>query len=274
MGGKKFKWNEENNKKLIEIYPTSTIQELKDAFPGLKIHALNEYARRKGLKRLVCSQRKGTLRPLLEETLEAYYWAGFIAADGWVSKTGQVVVFIDVKDKNHLEKLALFLNTNISVYEEEKDFNGKYISKMVRVAVQDQKLGLEFAKKFDLKYQKTYNPPSIDILKQFDDDKLFAYIIGFIDGDGSIGNSTGYITLRIQNHASWIDVHRFILLFIQNKFKFNNGSILIDKRGYSNLGLYSKCAIFKMYNHIKLLSLQHLNRKWDKLNEQYNSHVR
>lgn len=136
---------------------------------------------------------------------------------------------------------------------------------MVRVAVQDMKLGIEFAKKFDLKFQKTYNPPSIKIFKNFTNEQILSFIVGFIDGDGSICTRNQSASLRIQNHASWIDMHRFFLKNIQKIFKIDYGSVYIDKRGYSSLNICTKNCISLIFNFILKQKIPYLNRKWDKL---------
>jgi hypothetical protein len=65
-------WTQEEILLLKKLYPAGAIDELKQAFPTRNIHAITEYARRRGIKCLVERNRLGTLQPLLEETNEAY----------------------------------------------------------------------------------------------------------------------------------------------------------------------------------------------------------
>jgi hypothetical protein len=62
----RYSWNDQEDDKLRKLWPNATSEELRIAFPNIKHHALQEYARKKGIKRLV-QYRKGTLAPLLEE---------------------------------------------------------------------------------------------------------------------------------------------------------------------------------------------------------------
>lgn len=261
-------WTTERRNLLKEVYETDISRnELLNLFPDISSHALNEAARRAGLKRPKDWRgrlRKGDLTPLLDETVEAYYWMGFIAADGCIKKNGHIVITCHEKDKNHLDKLAKFLKT-------ENKIDGIYNinTTRYRVAVQDSIRGCEIAKKFDLKSNKTYDPPKTKLFKSWSDNLFIAWLIGFCDGDGYLlcketPRSIYYCRMKLENHASWYEIHKYIVKFTKKYFKENTGKIHFSKRGYSNL-LLSKYITSMLYLKAKELKLPYMERKWDKL---------
>jgi len=57
----------------------------------------------------IVRKKLADLSPLLNETLEAYYWMGFIMADGHLSKQNRLTVTLAIKDSDHLLKLKEFV---------------------------------------------------------------------------------------------------------------------------------------------------------------------
>lgn len=49
--------------------------------------------------------KKCELYNLLNDTCLAYYWIGFILADGSISKSGELKIALSIKDKDHLKKM-------------------------------------------------------------------------------------------------------------------------------------------------------------------------
>lgn len=269
--GKRDFWTEEKRKLLFELYETiPTKAELMLHFEGIKPHALNEYARRNGLKRPDISKyrTRGTLEPLLADTPEVYYWIGMICADGWISKTGQLVLWLHEKDQLHLEKLAKLLKTTIKYIQTTGGYTPS--ADMVRIAIQHKGVGLAIAKKFNIEFQKTYNPPATKILKRMSDDLFISWFAGMCDGDGSIykriskvKNSITY-SIKLENHASWIDIHRYIAHRIYKIYGYKP-TIHFSKRGYSNFTLHKTEVVKNILKRIKELNLPVLERKWDKI---------
>jgi hypothetical protein len=129
-------------------------------------------------------------------------------------------------------------------------------------------IGCQFAHKFDFHHRKTYNPPSVLIFKDWDDYKLLAYIVGFIDGDGSIYKSGRSTTLKIENHGSWYDIHNFIIHFLSTKYdmKFqNNNRTKITKRGCSMFATARMDFLIKFKYDVEQLGIPFMKRKWDKI---------
>lgn len=255
VGYKKYNWTTEKIAKLREIYPNSTKEEILKEFYPVKWNALKEFARKRNISRNhIQWNRQGTLLPLLENNLTSYYWMGFIAADGWISKTGQLVIQLHIKDKIHLDKLAKILNTTTKIIKNSGGY--KNIPRdLSRIAVQDNINGIKLAKKFDIEYRKTYNPPSEKIIDKWTKKLATAFLIGFIDGDGSINK---YDSCKIECHISWKNYLDYLCDYINLSYYSS-----ISKRGYHCTALHvsstKKLRRFIIQNNINVLE-----RKWYK----------
>lgn len=54
-------------------------------------------------------QRNKKLYKLLENSPEAYYWLGFLFADGHFTQSNRLVLSVSIKDKVHLERFIKFI---------------------------------------------------------------------------------------------------------------------------------------------------------------------
>ncbi len=211
-------------------------------------------AEKLGLKRAVVPSRIGSIQLLLEETPQAYYWAGFIAADGCILNGKRLSIALCNADKEHLEKFARFVQTKIRG------------NKTAVASIQDGILVPKFCKKFDLRPRKTYNPPSLDIV---DDDLFLAFMAGFIDGDGSIGNIKNRKdnNLQIKLHSSWCDAlakmeaRIYEVLGIPRRKTFTK----INKQGYTYLSITNNKVIRSLKKRLITLELPLMERKWSKI---------
>lgn len=132
----------------------------------------------------------------------------------------------------------------LKIYK-QKHKNGKY--------TKNYKLIFE---KFKIYNDKTYNPPEIDFLDI--DWKFLSWLIGFVDGDGTIYEQN---SIRIENHKSWKYVHDYIKFCIE-KFGISSKSD-INIKGNSFI-LASTELFYLLKNKIKELNLEVLDRKWNK----------
>lgn len=118
---------------------------------------------------------------------ESAYWLGFISADGNITKY-ELRVTLASKDKNHLQKLANFLNTDKKI--KSIDNNGYPASSLIIASISI----IKSLNQYGIKHNKTYNLifPA-NILKSYIRD----YIGGYFDGDGSAYISDKYKTPNI-----------------------------------------------------------------------------
>ena len=196
------------------------------------------------LKLNLRANRKCDLTNLINESNEAYYWLGFLMADGHFSKSGQIQINLSEKDLQHLIKFSKFV---------------KYKKELLKpnLHICDNRVIPLLCEKYGLVSNKTYNPPNID---NINGDKLFSLIIGFIDGDGSISDK-GY--LRIKVHSTWVNV---IKKMMEHLVGDGNFSILLDKHNLVT-GCITKIELMKKIKQkIIDLDISFLERKWVKVN--------
>lgn len=200
------------------------------------------------------------IKRLLSEELESYYWIGFLLADGHISNN-RVTVGLSAKDKEHLQKFSQYVD--IKHIAEKKAKNGNY---SVYVSAQDTKNIPILIKKFDIKNNKTYNPPSIDIFKNLPEDKLLSLIIGFIDGDGSIHyvfNRRDWC-ITIKNYITWKD----ILVFFKEKI-CNKTSYVVSYEKYAQINITDVPSTIKLKKFAIGHKLPIMKRKWDVIDINY-----
>lgn len=259
-------WSKDDEKYLLDNFSIHTKDQIVKRL-NRKWHTIEEYARKRGIIRTKNKQRDNlpTLQPLLEENPQAYYWLGFLLADGYYcEKLSQIVLVVDIKDKDHVDKYSKLLNTKSHVYSHPSGFNPNIISTTIRISVADKEIAEQIVKKIDWKFQKTYNPPSNRIFKNTLNKKwkFLSLLIGFIDGDGYINKKMGHI--KLENHSSWITI--FNLMY--NRL-LQCGIYCckpkINKRGFSQINISRKHSIKQLKYFIKKYKLEVLDRKWSSI---------
>lgn len=200
---------------------------------------------------------------LLNDTPEAFYWIGYILADGWFYKNEYLG--IETKDEIILNKIINFLDTKYPlIYKQrnQKDHRKNNFSIKIRDIDNIPKI----FDKFSIKENKTYNPPDINILNTFDNDLLFSLFIGFIDGDGNVRKtkSNGF-QITLENHSSWNTFHHLYEDFIYSLFDHKKNKetyVRTNNRNYSVICISRKDLILDIHKKAQLLNLPLLERKW------------
>lgn len=203
------------------------------------------------------AKRKGNLEFLLEETNESYYWIGFILADGSFDRNKRLKIVLSRKDKSHLELFSLKTNSNVKDTISKLN-NMEYEQSTISIMHTD--IVSKILNKFDIKSNKTINPPDMKFYENINKEKLFSLFVGYIDGDGSIGKKhkrdDSYI--RIKVHKNWLD---FIDFF--NKKLEINSPLKITNSGYSLLQISNYKICKKIKSEMLSLNIPFLKRKWD-----------
>lgn len=179
-------------------------------------------------------------------------------ADGSLKPNGRLVLTESAKDKQHLEIFAKFIDC--PMYGDNASCKGK-IYPQYRVAAMNVKWAKLFRSKFDFNHNKTLNPPKT---VHFNNTSLFlSFLIGYIDGDGSINKQSGRqdCIIRIQVHSGW---QKLLQLWINELVRIAEVPfqiVKINKRGYTFVALANqKLVLFLKKQAVKLPVL---NRKWD-----------
>lgn len=196
------------------------------------------------------------LTNLLLDTPEAFYWVGFLLADGSFYDN-RLKLGLSPKDSEHLYKFAKFI-----------DYHGaiSITNKSISIACKNNEIVNSIKKKFDIKDRKTYNPP--ETIFRFKEDLVYSLLAGFIDGDGNIQNQTKRkdFFLRIKTHASWKHILKEFNTLISDK-----DSVKIDSRGYALLTISNTEKLKQLKSKILSLNIPILSRKWDVIDLNYTS---
>lgn len=213
-------------------------------------------AKRKNAKCRSCStklyaKRKSDCSFLKENSLEFFYWLGFIVADGHISNC-RLKISLAKKDENHLNILANKLKTKIKHYTS----NGH---EQCAISVMDKTIICNLVDKYSIKSNKTEYPCNISQIKG---DKLIAFKIGFIDGDGNIKNEWRRkdFSIRVKCHKNWLN---------NLKYMFPNENCYINNQGYSCITISNSVTCKELKKFSLDNKLPTLKRKWSIIDMNY-----
>lgn len=261
------KWSEDEIKILKRIFNDSTYDEM-----AITFNCANHHVRRKMQSlNLTKTHKIRDVTFLLSDNLESFYWMGFLLADGSFirernhTKPTKLSLLLSEKDEEHLDKLANILGGNKRKRVIPNSFSQIPV---VEFTVSDVTLIPKICEKFDIKPNKTYNPPNFYNYK-FTDDQLLSLLIGFIDGDGSITKSqNNKFKMTIFCHISWClnmefmntSIHKFCRTIKENK--------IIKRRAPQAGFVMGKTNILKKLKYFIIKNkLPVLERKWESIEE-------
>lgn len=193
---------------------------------------------------------KGDLSVLMNETPEAYYWMGFLLADGHFSKRNLIKVALASKDEDHLKRLQKFL----SIPNMQTEKAGQSVS----IKTMDTRVVPLIVDKFNISNKKTYNPPNLSFIK--DRNLLLSLIIGFIDGDGCIVKKGKAFSLNIHCHRAWL---KNINMFAKTINPTSKAKIRAD--GYASVSITNNESLKSLKRLAQTFNLPIMSRKWDKV---------
>jgi hypothetical protein len=180
------------------------------------------------------------------------YWAGFIAADGNITEDNSVRIAVDGKDRVIIERLKeeIEYTGEIRDYKYHREKEGFYS----RIEIFDKDIVIDLESNWNItpRKSKTLLPPNIH-----EEMNIMAFIIGYIDGDGSIGKGNR-IQIQIYGTASVLEwIKENLILFCGCKFKNNiyktKGIYTLKFIGDNSRKLMRWCGKYKGYR---------LERKW------------
>lgn len=248
-----YNWSQEEDIYLKQYYSLKSIKEIQKVIPKTK-YAIEWRSRFLNLKKY--DYKINEIKNLLLNDLEAFYWIGFLLADGSFSlekKYPRLTLKISIKDLDHLNKFAKFIKTNkVKIY-----------GNICGISIGKEVIN-EICEKFDIKPRKTYNPP--DFFKyNFTDEQMLSLIIGFIDGDGNIDVQNNHATIGIGLHASWNNNLNYINNFLHNLFAVSQINAVNTRSNVSILKFSRKRITENMKKFIEDKNLPALSRKWGKI---------
>lgn len=132
-----------------------------------------------------------------EPNLENSYWAGFIAADGYINdepnRQRRLCVTLKSTDDEQLHNLKSSLGGGAVRYYSDLDKRTGNRHYKVAFSVTSEKICADLEKVFNIFARKslTHEPPSLT------GDLAYAFIAGYIDGDGSYSHGSNRPVLAI-----------------------------------------------------------------------------
>ncbi len=256
-----IQWTPDKIARFRAEYPLGDKQALAKEL-GCTYEALKSASGRWGVKSLK-DIRHYRLKPLYDDSHLAYYWMGFIMADGQIDRKGELRVGLSAKDRDHLAKLAALLAANMQEGISQSDYGPCHF---VRLSCKDAYYGPLLLAKYGLSdLPKTYNPPTLSISR---DGYFLAFLLGMIDGDGTFSrNQKGHCDfIRLEMHASWTPVLEQMAARLR-QIGIVNVTTGVTAKGYAHLRIYKHQNL----RALKLFSLHHelprLGRKWCSIDE-------
>ena len=258
-GGKRWTINEV--KIIKENYLNIDIDKLCEMLPdrnryAIRSKALTTFGYKVQKHRCCCD-----VSPLLDETNLAYYWMGFLLADGSFCKR-MIATGVAEQDYHHLHKLCDFV----------KYTGSKKDGPMDNIKFGGKKIIAQIIEKFNITSNKTYNPPDLTKINK-NKDLFLSLVIGFIDGDGCISvRKCGQYSLKIQVHGSWLNNLYYIYNFLHEYFNIAPSTYVpffktVDRYELSILCIFNSILLQKLKSKAVEFNLPFLNRKWDKIDE-------
>lgn len=116
---------------------------------------------------------------------ENCYWAGFIAADGFLPKNKyQVVISLASKDREHLEKFKFCLQFDGDVIDREYSY-----CSFSSILIPSKQIYDDLNNNFNITPQKslTLCPPKLNC-----EDHIRSFIRGYFDGDGCLSTNVSF----------------------------------------------------------------------------------
>lgn len=248
-------WTKEEIEILRKEYPKGNAKRLCPIF-GVNYSVLKQSAQKFGIKGKPAQFKRGyRLKTLLKDTIENYYWMGFIMADGYITEHGCLSITLARKDKKHLEKFAKLLNVQVI----DKRTNACGGSDISIITCTDIDNGLKLKSKMNINGPKTYNPPKLDFFKT--ENQFWAFFAGFLDGDGCIRYKNNKISgLQINCHGNWLNNFKYFAERLN--YIGLRAMVKIDSRGYSLLYMSSGKDVTILKNKFIKMGLPIMERKW------------
>lgn len=198
---------------------------------GCSESTINKYKRDLGLTFQMLKDPTWEYKKLLTINKESMYWAGFLLADGCFSKEERKVkisLSSSILDELHIIKFKKWLNTNNEIYYSKDN--------CCSISVYSKKYVPTIMEFWGFSFRKTYIP--YEIPNMIFNHELFPYfIVGLIDGDGSIVKTKYSYKISITQHVSQLSFLTKLNSYLKNE---DHKIYLSDRDNTANLIVQKK----------------------------------
>lgn len=186
-------------------------------------------------------------------TVNQAWVLGFLAADGWIEQDrNRINIELSAVDKEILEKIKQELEIENGILERETN-KGFSIARLSWTSgVQKDKLA-----HYGIVPNKTYKEMHLPMFEN--EDLIYAFILGYFDGDGSISIDNNYCRFRICAYRPELlqDIYTFL---------GKHGSLNQNARGLWELSISTTYSV-PLFKKLYSLNSLHLARKYNKFLE-------
>lgn len=247
--GNKFLLTISQIPEMVEKY--SEFKDLKKTseYFGVSIETLRKFFIKNNISYIKKSKYSCNHNAFSEDTEDSFYWAGFLAADGNVSKKGnRIYLGLKATDFKHIEKFNNFLKSNneikylTSIDTRPAFKTGIYFTAKVRIISPQIKKDLL---KFNIypNKSKTYFLPD-EIINHI---SFNNFIRGMIDGDGHISHEMNHGSINLYGTPK---VTKQIFTFLKNKLELESGNLSIRKDGLGSFHFKKLADLQKIINYL------------------------
>jgi len=268
---KRSYWSDQEIALLIKLTASMSFEDMAKQFTNRTPVSLQKRAVKLGLKSgFRHKNHSHNINFWAENTLETAYFAGICAADANLSKTKKVFQWnVKASDASQLDLLkdAVSFTGKVAYYERLK-YKSSEIMSVATLSIAGCHQWYEDLKNiWSITPNKTFSlqPPNIT-----NENLIWAYIVGFVDGDGWIIPKTKRNTIRIGFVNASLDILNWIKKQIDNRFEIfqisNNGAVCSDVKLVTGEKYYTyhlegirAMVIFDFLSQIRVPKLE---RKW------------
>lgn len=253
IGDTNVHWNKEDLAVLVKEYGKCKLVFLANKL-GRTEKSLRDKASKLGLvaNRSIARATLAVDRNFFSQfTNQSCYWAGFIAADGYISIDNKLILHIHRKDEDLLVKFKQELHYEGNIVQ--KEYKGRISSKL-QIACKDISHDLKY--NFGIMNNKSLvlKPPLI----LQDKEHILSYIIGYLDGDGWICMKNQKLDMGLcgtYDMMSWIAYYINKYYGVYLNIKKNNTIFCVRTSGTK--------AIYLRDELLKIQTPHRLSRKWN-----------
>lgn len=249
---------EEKSKQIIELYQTGLSARQVAAFVGVSKPTVLNRLRQAGIKVRPNRQHFFNEHAFSCFTPESCYWAGFLAADGWVNQARtRVATELAIRDLDHLVKLCAFLQIGPHIIKKRSKrqpwgITGHFCS----VCFSSTQMAVQIGQNFNIVPAKSnILEPPLKLPVRY----VHHFVRGFFDGDGWVSGTTFGFSSGSRLFLEWIKrtVQNSVTTGDPNIYKrSNSNAFILEFKGTTQTQRIATWLSMEAGDHIRL------DRKW------------